>query len=715
MSELSELSELNELSESSESSERKIDTTETTAKKTNASIRRVIRRIATTAAVLLCALAPAFGARARGEPVFAMRPGWRLVQAPVVSGDWAVAVAADVRTPPDLPASALLIARRTGDEWRTVDAASPAQFNAALDALPIDLLSTEDRAWFRRDETVNARARRSSVAGHRLPVPGGWTARMTQGPFGTFSHDTYWAIDLVLPTWGAYTSTVVATKAGVVMYVKDVSDVGGLGTGFSGYSNGVVIRHGPREYSWYWHLAYGSVPADVQPGAAIDAGAAIGRMGSTGYSSGAHLHFHVAESFAWAGCSPESGCPSREMRPNKAPWSRDIVPVDFEEVADEAAWTGCDSVAGCGPLPASANRLDAVDGAVAYWAREYDGPGWKMRAPYAGDLPGWLAGRARSLALPAGWRATLYDQPGLQGASSELSASRLLLDASLWSARVVRVDETMPTPTPTPAAPTPTPTQEPTSTPTATPVPLPSPTPSMGRRVTKALRSDLARAWPYLLGGEHVAGVEVDGRLTLPGECGWMVQSLSPGTHALTFTLRGDAPVTATVTAQRWPFVAPACVSVPADPGPLPLEVPCLDASDLYEPNGAALLAVPLTAGVLQQHRAALAGDVDWMSFMATAGAQYVVTTEALGAASDTVLELVDADGEVVLAYSDDAAGTGYASQIRWHAESSGRRYLRVRQWDPGAFGCGTNYALRMIEMVPRVWAAVMQHGAADR
>jgi hypothetical protein len=194
-----------------------------------------------------------------------------------------------------------------------------------------------------------------------------------------------------------------------------------------------------------------------------------------------------------------------------------------------------------------------------------------------------------------------------------------------------------------------------------------------------------------------------------------MVQSLSPGAHAVQFTLRGDAPVTATVTAQRWPFLAPACVSVPADPGPLPLEVPCLDASDLYEPNGAALLAVPLTAGVLQQHRAALAGDVDWMSFMATAGAQYVVTTEALGAASDTVLELVDADGEVVLAYSDDAAGTGYASQIRWHAESSGRRYLRVRQWDPGAFGCGTNYALRMIEMAPRVWAAVMQHGAADR
>jgi hypothetical protein len=675
-----------------------------------ATVRSFFRRIVLIVLVIAAA-APAFAARVQGQgdaPAFDLPAGWRLVQRPARSGDWAIAVAADAPAPPDLPRSMLLLAHREDGVWRVRSSATDAAaFDAWLAALPPALLSAQDREWFRPGDA----ARRSSApaaSGHRLPVPGGWTALMTQGPFGPFSHSTYWAIDLVLPYWGTYTSTIVATKPGVVIYVKDVSDVGGLGTGYSGYANGVVIRHGPSEYSWYWHLAYDSVPPDVQPGRAIEAGAVIGRMGSTGYSSGPHLHFHVTENFAMVGCDAALGCPARETRPNVAPWNRDIVAVDFEETADEATWTGCNSVASCGDLPPSANRLAASDGAVAYWGRSYDGPGWKMRAPFAGDLPGWLAGRARSLAVPNGWRVVLFDQPGQQGASRELRASSASLDLLPRSALV---DAGASPPEPTATQP-PLPTATPAPPPTATPVPLPTatavPLPTMPtlRRIHKALRSDLASAWPYLLGGESVAAIDVNGHITLPGECRWMVQTLHPGGHALTFTLRSDAPAAAVVEAQRWPFAAPACMSAPADPGAMPLETPCYESSDIHEPNGGAVLATPLELGDAQVHRAALAGDVDWVTFPVMAGGDYALETVELGAAADTVLELIDADGVTVLARSDDADGMGRASRIQWRAATSGVRYARVRQWDPGAVGCGTAYTLRLREMRPRVWVS---------
>lgn len=618
---------------------------------------------------------PALAVRAQSDaPTFVLRPGWRLVQIPIRSGDWSVAVAAAA----DSPASTLLIAHRTPSGWRVLaaDSAPLAEFDAWLDALPADLLSMEDRIWFRLNAAESARNATAAVAGFHLPVAGGWTALMTQGPLGPFSHRTSWAIDMVLPDWGTYTSTVVAAKSGVVMYVKDVSTVGGLGTGFSGYANGVVIRHGPGEYSWYWHLAQGSVPTDVQPGTLVEAGTVIGWMGSTGYSSGPHLHFQISSSFRWPGCDSEFGCPSRETNVDRAPWSSDTQPIDFEETDNESSWIGCDAPDICGDLPPSANRLAATDGPVAYWARDYDGPGWKMRAPFSGDLPAWLAGRARSLALPAGWWATLYDQPGLQGSSVIVSDSRPLLFMQPWSL---------------------------SAAPGAAP---------LGRQVTKRLRSDLAAAWPYLLGSAdgHASALQIDGHAIALGACGWAVEVLEPGAHDVVFTLSPSAPPLATLTAQRWPFAVPACVALPADPGPSPGESPCVDVPDEAEPNDAAELAAPLRAGAAQMQRVAAPGDADWAVFTTTAGSWYALFTDALESATDTVLELVAGDGITVLARNDDIEGVAGASRILWRAGQDGTLYARVRQWDPGMSGCDTGYRLRLIEMRPRVWAPMMSH-----
>jgi peptidoglycan hydrolase-like protein with peptidoglycan-binding domain len=57
----------------------------------------------------------------------------------------------------------------------------------------------------------------------------------------------------------------------------------------SGYGNLVVIEHPSGTRSWYAHLS----GIDVRTGQSVVAGTRIGRVGSTGHSTGPHLHFEV--------------------------------------------------------------------------------------------------------------------------------------------------------------------------------------------------------------------------------------------------------------------------------------------------------------------------------------------------------------------------------------------------------------------------------------
>lgn len=45
--------------------------------------------------------------------------------------------------------------------------------------------------------------------------------------------------------------------------------------------------------SKYMHLKYGSIPGSIQKGSAVTANTKIGYMGTTGYSTGVHLHFQI--------------------------------------------------------------------------------------------------------------------------------------------------------------------------------------------------------------------------------------------------------------------------------------------------------------------------------------------------------------------------------------------------------------------------------------
>jgi murein DD-endopeptidase MepM/ murein hydrolase activator NlpD len=84
-------------------------------------------------------------------------------------------------------------------------------------------------------------------------------------------------------------SPIVASKAGVV--VASGQPLWPYDPGF-----GVVIDHGGGIQTWYWHITTQIV---VRPGQVVNTGQIIGYEGTTGFSTGCHLHFATNVSGIW--------------------------------------------------------------------------------------------------------------------------------------------------------------------------------------------------------------------------------------------------------------------------------------------------------------------------------------------------------------------------------------------------------------------------------
>ncbi|MEO9170224.1 MAG: peptidoglycan DD-metalloendopeptidase family protein [Candidatus Baltobacteraceae bacterium] len=132
-----------------------------------------------------------------------------------------------------------------------------------------------------------ARRRAAGIAGNPLPREGGpgsfsWPVSGTiTSPFGWRSNpfggapDFHPGLDIAAPSG----TTVTAAASGTVI----------LAQWYGGYGNFIMIDHGGSVSSGYGHLSamYVSVGQQVQRGQAI------GAVGSTGHSTGPHLHFEV--------------------------------------------------------------------------------------------------------------------------------------------------------------------------------------------------------------------------------------------------------------------------------------------------------------------------------------------------------------------------------------------------------------------------------------
>lgn len=138
-------------------------------------------------------------------------------------------------------------------------------------------------------ETVTPPVQESSPvtsSGWGLPVssisvssPYGWRAN----PWGNGPSDFNDGIDLV----GASGTSIYASKAGTVATSGYDASAG----------NYVIINHGDGYYSYYLHLS----SFVVSTGQSVAQGSLVGGMGTTGNSTGVHLHFGIATSGNWSG------------------------------------------------------------------------------------------------------------------------------------------------------------------------------------------------------------------------------------------------------------------------------------------------------------------------------------------------------------------------------------------------------------------------------
>lgn len=119
----------------------------------------------------------------------------------------------------------------------------------------------------------------ASESGFLWPAP---SCHRVSSPYGWRNSGWHNGIDLVKAGGGALNTPVIASKSGRVEVVQRSS---------SGYGNMVLINHGDGYKTRYAHMVKGSIKVSV--GDYVEAGQTIGKVGSTGNSSGPHLHFEV--------------------------------------------------------------------------------------------------------------------------------------------------------------------------------------------------------------------------------------------------------------------------------------------------------------------------------------------------------------------------------------------------------------------------------------
>lgn len=131
---------------------------------------------------------------------------------------------------------------------------------------------------------------------------------------------------------------VVAPRAGTLVHVKMSSNRGGDASEVDA-ANYIVIDHGDGTASVMLHLAHGSLDPAVRCGDFVRAGQRLAVTGSTGWSSGIHLHYQVNRIPPWMSRVCECGPDGMACGENESHWelfwshqeASATIPVRFEE------------------------------------------------------------------------------------------------------------------------------------------------------------------------------------------------------------------------------------------------------------------------------------------------------------------------------------------------------------------------------------------------
>lgn len=131
-------------------------------------------------------------------------------------------------------------------------------------------------------------AARQDNHAYRLPVPRNGTYLISQAFNGRFSHAgqaSRYAVDFEMPVG----TDITAARDGTVVLITDNYSFGGRNNYFLDKANHVMVLHEDGTYAAYAHILQGSATVDV--GDSVVAGQRLARSGSSGFSTGPHLHF----------------------------------------------------------------------------------------------------------------------------------------------------------------------------------------------------------------------------------------------------------------------------------------------------------------------------------------------------------------------------------------------------------------------------------------
>ncbi len=120
-------------------------------------------------------------------------------------------------------------------------------------------------------------------------TPSGRTSRSTLAPRGMARFGWPVVGRITQSYWSHHHAVDIAASLGTPIHAANTGSVQMAGWDKTGYGNMVLINHGNGYQSRYGHLS----AIEVKEGDAVQKGQIIGRVGTTGHSTGAHLHFEI--------------------------------------------------------------------------------------------------------------------------------------------------------------------------------------------------------------------------------------------------------------------------------------------------------------------------------------------------------------------------------------------------------------------------------------
>jgi Peptidase family M23 len=185
-----------------------------------------------------------------------------------------------------------------------------------------------------QDDTCNLQ---QSPNSYRLPWTKGTSMQLTQDCNDSCCSD-HVASDEYAWDWANGGSFLVrAARAGTITHLKINSTKGCATTACSTDVNMIVVDHGDGSHAIYMHLAGNTLAAGVTCGSAVTQGQPLAMAGTTGHSTGVHLHFQVSQvhpGVAKCECGSDGKQCATTFNPFPNAWVNapfHTLPIAFEE------------------------------------------------------------------------------------------------------------------------------------------------------------------------------------------------------------------------------------------------------------------------------------------------------------------------------------------------------------------------------------------------